>query len=173
MVRALCLVVACGCGFQSAGSGSDAAVLDGGGTDGMLDTTGPPADLAAPLTPDGACAWLANADLASKCTDPGTGTCLDLISCVTACTGDATCTNNCWTTARTAQSKSLAMGYIDCRTNAVASGGACFAQCQVATTQGQAECIACLHVCSYDPSCTYGCSCGVCSGQLSACYADR
>jgi hypothetical protein len=149
-MKALALCALAACGFQEVGH--DAAMHEFG-------------DL-------GSCASLVAADLASSCHDPGPGTCVDVVSCVTACTVDTMCADNCWAGA-SPETKTLAQNYLNCRTAAVAADGPCYSSCQDATVEGQATCIACIHVCNYDSSCTYGCSCGACAFELAACYANR
>jgi hypothetical protein len=168
------------CGFQlspgdaggdgGSDAGEDAAMPGPDGGDGDL---GGGPDLASvpdqgPLpVPDGMCAEFANADLASSCTEPGAKTCFDVVGCVTVCTDDP-CRTACYASAKDAKNRTDAMSYVDCRAAAAATGGVCFDPCQT----DQARCIACLHVCSYDTQCRYGCSCGACAPQLAACFSD-
>jgi hypothetical protein len=108
---------------------------------------------------------------ATTCRDPGPGTCFDYLTCVEACAGDSSCLKSCEPQPAPPQSVALANAYIQCRDRAVNT--TCSSECVDPTTASEDACVACLHVCSYDASCNYLCSCGACAAELAACYADR
>jgi hypothetical protein len=114
---------------------------------------------------DGGCS--PGTDVPTSCRDPGAGTCLDLVDCLTLCVDDQACKQGCFTQVPNPKSRTLATNYIQCRDRALS--GACSVPCQ----SDQSACEACLHVCSYDSQCNYVCPCGACAAEVAACFADR
>jgi hypothetical protein len=152
----LALLILTACGFH-ASHPADGALPDG-------------AALA-----DGACAQLATADLASACAEPGPQSCPSVVACINGCMSidDTICVANCYGQAKSTLVQNAAMNYVACRNRVLGAGGACFGSCQDNSDIGLARCLACLHVCTYDATCTMSCSCGLCAGEFAACYAER
>jgi hypothetical protein len=125
-------------------------------------------DLADPLIDGGGCGGL---DSNPACTGPGIGSCADLVYCFELCDLDnnpTQCRNTQCSTPKSSNSLPWANAYLTCMKAASSSTGVCAAPCNPI---GDA-CQECIHICSYNASCNYVCTCGACAAELQRCFTD-